>query len=732
MRTVLIVLMLSLPIAVFAQGKTDLPLPVSGNVTLPLDEFNRLVELASKPIIKPDVSPIPYAIKRADLKLRVGSDSILGTVQCDGEIFVKGVARIPLLNAPTILDARQSGKALPLEQQGGMQTAILSGPAEFSITLDTGIPLIIDAGRASFNLPVPAAGSSQLSLEIPGEHTNVKINPGIITGRSSNSGRTIVEATLMPGQPANIWWTTREVVVPAAPREARFLSSMKTLVSVNETDLRLAILADVTVVQGEPAQFEMEIPSGFEMTGVTGATLESEESQAGRLIMKVNQTVLRNHQFLISMERPVSAGKESVPFLSLKGAQRETGEVLVEGEGTMELSATEGGTLKRMDVKETNVYLRSLARHPLHAAFRYHRQAGDPPSLALEWTRFPDNKVLAAASERAVITTLVTSEGRSLTEVRLIVKNQAQPFLKVGLPSGASILTAEVAGEKVKPVQGADGSRVPLLRPGLRTSGSYQVTYVFMHAGAPFAKKGDSELSLPRMDIPISLLQWEVYLPEIYRVKDFGGDAISNDLLPPSGRMDFDQYSYAEQVGAWPVGGNVNIDQLLPGQLGGLVVDPANSVVPGAEVRIINTRTGTSITTRTDAAGRWVVSNIPSGNIKVTASMPGFQASTLTDINYDASRPLHLNFALQLAAVTSMVEVSVADYRSESDRIDREVMKKATMENQVSSNVVNFQRRAAGDLPIRVDVPRTGNSYRFVRPLVLDEETRVTFKYKSK
>jgi hypothetical protein len=46
--------------------------------------------------------------------------------------------------------------------------------------------------------------------------------------------------------------------------------------------------------------------------------------------------------------------------------------------------------------------------------------------------------------------------------------------------------------------------------------------------------------------------------------------------------------------------------------------------------------------------------------------------------------------------------------------------------------VVNLQRRAAGVLPIRVDVPRAGNSYRFVRPLVLDEETKMTFKYKSK
>jgi hypothetical protein len=70
----------------------------------------------------------------------------------------------------------------------------------------------------------------------------------------------------------------------------------------------------------------------------------------------------------------------------------------------------------------------------------------------------------------------------------------------VELPTGASILSAEVAGEKVKPVEGADGNRVPLLRAGFRPVESYTVSFVFMHSGAPFAKKGGSDLSLPKMD----------------------------------------------------------------------------------------------------------------------------------------------------------------------------------------------------------------------------------------
>ena len=49
-----------------------------------------------------------------------------------------------------------------------------------------------------------------------------------------------------------------------------------------------------------------------------------------------------------------------------------------------------------------------------------------------------------------------------------------------------------------------------------------------------------------------------------------------------------------------------------------------------------------------------------------------------------------------------------------------------------SANVYNLQQRATGILPITVDIPRSGVSYRFLRPLVLNEETKLNFAYKSK
>jgi len=68
-----------------------------------------------------------------------------------------------------------------------------------------------------------------------------------------------------------------------------------------------------------------------------------------------------------------------------------------------------------------------------------------------------------------------------------------------------------------------------------------------------------------------------------------------------------------------------------------------------------------------------------------------------------------------------------------SSRIEKQARKRALeQERAASPNVTNLQQRVAGVLPVAVDVPRAGNSYRFVRPLVLDEETKVSFTYKSK
>lgn len=734
-----IIAFLLLSTITYGQQRPESPLPpgTPGTVTLPLAEYDLLIERAALKPKPPEAAPLPFVLSRSAFKVSLVNDIISGTLDMDGEVLHKGPTKVPLTNGLTILEARQTGRPLPLIQEGPTHAAVLAGPSSFSVSMNVAIALSVEPGRASFSLPVPATGNAQLLLDIPGNHVNVRIEPGLVTRRETSGGHTIVEATLQPGRPARAWWTTREAIAPVAQREVRYLSDIKTLISVGDSQVRSAAICDVTVIQGEPAELKVAVPAGFEVTDATGSTLVSSEAQSGTLILRVNEPARRNHQFLVALERSSQDRKLDGPLLSFMDAQRETAEVLVEGVGAMELTATEGGGLRRIDVREASPVFRSLTRHPLQAAFRYHRRPGDTPSLGLEWNQFPDSSVLSAIAERAIVTTLLNVEGKSLTEITLRIRNHAQSFMKVELPQGASLLSAEVEGEKVKPVQGTDGNRVPLLRAGFRPSGAYTVSFVILSSGAVFGKKGPYELGIPKLDIPVSLLSWEVFLPERLEVKQFGGNAISASFLP-AGASDLLASNIGEADDAGSKTGVLeersDIANLQPGQIGGIVVDQQGAIVGGAKVTVTSADSGATQSTVTDSEGRWTAAGVKSGPVRVRVDNPGFKSSEL-QLDFDAARSFLASTTMEVGQVTETVTVQAAAGEGQlaNRRMAQEVRRAQQAQlNAPSDNVSKLQRRVAGILPVQVDVPRAGRSYRFARPLVLNEETKVTFQYKVK
>jgi len=170
---------------------------------------------------------------------------------------------------------------------------------------------------------------------------------------------------------------------------------------------------------------------------------------------------------------------------------------------------------------------------------------------------------------------------------------------------------------------------------------------------------------------------------------------------------------------------------LLPGQLGGILADQSGAVISNARITVTQPDNGFSMSTVTDQMGRWVVSNLRTGRTKITAASPGFK-TTVREAVYDAERPSTYSFALGVGSVSETVEVSAAPALNGRDYTELKQLPKNAPQQNASANVVNLQRKVAGVLPVAVDVPRTGTSFSFVRPLVLNEETKVTFSYKSR
>ena len=716
--------------AATAQGLRPPVQGPAGTVTLPVADYDRLVDRAAQSARTPEPPPVAAVVGRGEIRARVSAGTARGTLRLDGQVFHRGQVKVRLVTGATLLEASADGRPLPLLHEGDAHAAVLPGAAPFSVTLEWAAPVTAAPGRTAFLLPTAASGSVSAVVDLPGDPSDVQVEGGVVTRRETADGRTRVDVTIQPGRRAQVSWSARETGTAPVQAATRMLADVRSLVTIGDADLRMVSLVEAIVIRGEPREFEVRFPEGYEVTAVTGASIDTTAVRPGGVRIVVRDASQRRHQFLVSLERPHGPGsfKAAMSFPTLSDVQREAGEVAIEGIGTIEVAASGDEQLRRMDVRETHAALRSLARQPLLGAFRYQRRPGETRVLTLDVTRFADAPVIAAAADRAIVTTLVTVEGRTLTEVQLTIRNRAQPFMKVTLPPGASMVTVDVAGEPAKPVSGPDGTRVPLLRTGFRPEGPYLVSFVYLHAGQPFAKRGETDIALPTLDVPISVLEWELFLPEQYSAKARGGNVVPARLaerIPPTVEI-----SPGTRLSA------------AAGQIDGRVTDGTGAAIPGATV----TATGADGVRRTatsDAEGFYTLDRVPSGRVTVTSELPGFKTVRRSFV-FD-QRPRLVEFRMEVSALTETVTVTAeAPYldvkaSERSEVIDpnavgsREGKLDAPQQQAVpSQNVLNLQRRVAGVLPVRVDVPHAGTSHRFVRPLVLEEETRVTFAYKRR
>lgn len=717
---VLVVLFAVTSPAAWAQAQ---PVPPSSaaqprSVTIGVSEFNRLSDLAGRPA--PVASPVAAVLATADLRVRVEPAGARGVFALTGRVLQAGVQRLPILTGGTVLDVRSAAGVVPLAADGPTVLALVTGPNPVALTVDWGAPIHTQPGRAGFVLPVPPAGAARAVIDLPGENAEVRLSAGLVTRRASSGGRTVVEATLDPGAATEVSWSIRDSAPAAPAAAARVVAEVMTLVTIGDADVRMAALIEVSAARGALGTLALDLPAGYELLGVTGPTVESVEPRDAGVVVTLAAAPSNHHQCLVTLERslrPDDPGLDT-DVVRVRDAQRERGHVAVQGTGPMALSAADRAGVERIDVREVAAPLHAMARWPLLSAFRYQRGPGTSgPRFGFAVARFPEARVIPAVAEFGIATTLVTAEGRALTEVRLQMQNRAQPFLKVALAPGAAIISVDLAGEPAKPVSGPDGTRVPLLRAGLAGLGSYEVSFVYVHAGTPFARKGDLPIALPALDVPVGVMNWEIFVPDQYAARVVGGNAIDAHIYEAR-RAD---HAVDERV-AMPVvapGGRVRIS-LAPdaaaGQIRGTVRDMEGGVIPGAAIELRAGGAAKTAVSRED--GTFVFGNVPAGQVALAAMLMGFTTQTAT-LLFD-SRARQVDFTLALGALTETITVS-GSAPAEPRGLE-----------PPSPNVLGLQQRAAGVLPIRLDVPRAGHAYTFVRPLVVNNETHVTLRYKRR
>ena len=95
------------------------------------------------------------------------------------------------------------------------------------------------------------------------------------------------------------------------------------------------------------------------------------------------------------------------------------------------------------------------------------------------------------------------------------------------------------------------------------------------------------------------------------------------------------------------------------GTLTGTVEDGSKALVPGVTVIATNAGTGVVSSTVSNESGAYNLPSLLPGIYRLSAQLPGFQTQTFNNIDLGTNETKRFNFTLQVAGVTTSVEVSV-------------------------------------------------------------------------
>jgi Carboxypeptidase regulatory-like domain/TonB dependent receptor len=94
------------------------------------------------------------------------------------------------------------------------------------------------------------------------------------------------------------------------------------------------------------------------------------------------------------------------------------------------------------------------------------------------------------------------------------------------------------------------------------------------------------------------------------------------------------------------------------GNINGLVLDPSNQLIVGAEIIAVNDVTGVQYPTKTNNEGVYVLPNLPPGPYRIQVSKVGFKTIIKPDITLNVQDALSINFTLPIGAALETVTIT--------------------------------------------------------------------------
>jgi hypothetical protein len=138
--------------------------------------------------------------------------------------------------------------------------------------------------------------------------------------------------------------------------------------------------------------------------------------------------------------------------------------------------------------------------------------------------------------EEARYQILMSADGKELVQARYAVRNNQRNFVKVTLPSGATVWSVALDGKPVRPGKSPDGS---LLLPLEKSRGgedepAFAVEILYLTKATKWDEKGKEKVTLPALDLPISRTGMLLYYPPLFHLTAEPGTFRTQEYANPN------------------------------------------------------------------------------------------------------------------------------------------------------------------------------------------------------
>ncbi|MCB9780137.1 MAG: hypothetical protein H6742_16340 [Alphaproteobacteria bacterium] len=426
---------------------------------------------------------------------------------------------VPLVGERVVVvDATADGKPLPLSSRDGYHVWVTDGVGERRLELDLLVPGSGRRGSLEYELQVARTPVTKVQCDFAAEGLEPRLRGTVQSSVASRAGHTRLDAVLAPT--SRIHLVGFKDLGEDSGREARVYAETLGLLSVEEESHELFAVVRYNILYAGQRTFDLRIPAGWTVVDADGEgafryVLDDQGDEGALLRGETAFPIRSRYEISLRLRRDAADSGDSfdVALPQAIGAERQYGWLGVEVPGTLQLEEEGRDQAAAVDVRQLPFEVVQSAVSPVLRAWRVH---SPDASVRLQATRLPDVEPASASIDRVIADTVLSEEGRLLTDVRVTLRNRLRHSLAIRLPDGVEVRSALLSGEPVKPGRSDDGTlRFPLERSREGAGGlePFTLQLVLEQDGDAMGLFGRKALELPAFELPVSSLRWTVWAP---------------------------------------------------------------------------------------------------------------------------------------------------------------------------------------------------------------------------